>query len=98
MQIADELRQVGSDGRVDVATPYPGDLTQALLGSGITIESTAEPEVIRVTGMSAAQIGDRAFARGIPLHALVPREASLEEAFMSLTHDAVEYQPTDVAA
>ena len=49
--------------------------------------------MVRVTGLAAAEIGDRAFAEGIPLHALIPREASLEEAFMSLTHDAVEYHP-----
>ncbi len=94
----DELRQVGSDGRVDVTTPYPADLTQALLGEGVSIDSTDDAHVISVTGLLAAEIGDLAFASGIPLHALVPREASLEEAFMSLTHDSVEYQPAAVAA
>ena len=89
----DELRQVGNDGSVDVSTAFPADLTRTLLGSGVTIASTDDPDVIRVMGLAAAEIGDRAFAQGIPLHALVPREASLEEAFMTLTHDAVEYQP-----
>lgn len=89
----DQLRRVGNDGRVDVATPNPDQLAQALLGDGVSIASTDDPSVIRVTGLAAAEIGDRALARGIPLHALVPREASLEEAFMALTHDSVEYQP-----
>ncbi len=94
----DELRQVGNDGRVDVTTPYPADLTRALLSEGVSIDSTDDARVISVTGLLAAEIGDIAFSSGIPLHALVPREASLEEAFMSLTHDSVEYQPAAVAA
>ena len=93
----DELRQVGRDGRVDVTTPYPADLTRVLLGQGVSIESTDDAHTLTVTGLPAAAIGDRAVAQGIPLHALVPREASLEEAFMSLTHDLVEYQPAAAA-
>jgi len=88
-----ELRQRAVDNSVEVATPNPPELTRVLLGDGISIATTDEPHVLKVTGLPAAAIGDRAFAAGIPLHALVPREPSLEEAFMKLTHDSVEYQP-----
>lgn len=94
----DQFRQVGRDGRVDVRTQRVDDLTQSLLGAGVTIESTDDPAVIRVTGLSAAEIGDRAFARGIPLHELVPGEASLDETLLTLTHDAAEHQPRPAAA
>ena len=89
----DELRRSAVDNSVEVDTPNPPALTRVLLGDGVSIDTTDEPQVLRVRGLPAAAIGDRAFAAGIPLHALVPRQASLEEAFMKLTHDSVEYQP-----
>ena len=89
----DELRHMAVDDSVEVDTPDPPGLTRVLLGDGVAIDTTDRPHVLRVTGLPAATIGDRAFAGGIPLHSLIPREASLEEAFMRLTHDAVEYQP-----
>ncbi|MEW1722504.1 ATP-binding cassette domain-containing protein [Streptomyces sp. NPDC093109] len=44
-----------------------------------------------VTGPSAARVGELAFRHGIRLEELTPRTASLEEAFMELTADSVEY-------
>lgn len=89
----DELRDSAEDDSVEVDSPDPSGLTRVLLGDGVAIDTTADPQVLSVTGLTAETIGDRAFAAGIPLHALVPREPSLEEAFMKLTHDSVEYQP-----
>ncbi|MEZ0166384.1 ATP-binding cassette domain-containing protein [Kineococcus sp. LSe6-4] len=45
-----------------------------------------------VRGLSAERIGDAAARRGLPLHELTTVKASLEEAFMELTANAVEYQ------
>jgi ABC-2 type transport system ATP-binding protein len=47
---------------------------------------------LAVTGITAAAIGDLAGAQGIVLHELSPQEASLEEAYMELTRDSVEYR------
>jgi len=44
-----------------------------------------------VRGLPAARIGDLALASGIALHHLAPARASLEQAFMELTADSVEY-------
>ncbi|SED33547.1 ABC transporter ATP-binding protein [Streptomyces melanosporofaciens] len=44
-----------------------------------------------VTGMDAAEIGTLAAAAGLELHELTPRHPSLEQAFMDLTRDALEY-------
>ena len=41
--------------------------------------------------MSAEQVGDLAFGEGIRLHELTTVRASLEEAFIELTADSVEY-------
>jgi ABC-2 type transport system ATP-binding protein len=45
-----------------------------------------------VTGLDAAAIGDLAAEHGIALHALVPRQASLEEVYLDLTGDSVDYR------
>ncbi len=46
---------------------------------------------LQVSGLSCVAIGDIANAHGIALHELSPQLASLEEAFMELTHDSVDY-------
>jgi ABC-2 type transport system ATP-binding protein len=46
---------------------------------------------LAVTHITAVAIGDLAAAKGIALHELSPQEASLEEAYMELTRDSVEY-------
>jgi ABC-2 type transport system ATP-binding protein len=48
-------------------------------------------EALSVTGLDAPRIGEIAAANGIVLHELTPRLASLEEAYMELTADSVEY-------
>ena len=50
------------------------------------------PDVIEITGMDSAEVGRLAAAHGITLFELTPIRASLEEAFMELTRDSVEYQ------
>jgi ABC-2 type transport system ATP-binding protein len=58
-------------------------------GNGEAVEHKA-PALV-VTGLPAPRIGELAAAGGIVLHELVPQLASLEEAFMELTADSVEY-------
>lgn len=51
-----------------------------------------EAGTLEVSGTTAEQVGDVAFTRGLLLHELSPRSVTLEEAYMSLTQDAVEYR------
>jgi len=46
---------------------------------------------LRVTGLEAARIGEIAAAQQLVLHELTPQLASLEEAYMELTADSLEY-------
>ena len=50
--------------------------------------------VLLIHGMGAQQVGQIAAAHNVVLYELVSQEASLEEAFMNLTGDAVEYRAT----
>jgi ABC-2 type transport system ATP-binding protein len=81
---------VSSEG-VRVVTAAPDDLRTAIGAPGVTVTSTGAEELY-VTGLSAREIGLAAATRGIPLFELTPQNASLEEAFMNLTRDAVEYE------
>jgi ABC-2 type transport system ATP-binding protein len=79
-----------SGAAVRVRTPSADQLVRAVTGKGAAVETAGDGSV-EVRGMSAEQIGDLAFAEGIRLHELAIVRASLEEAFMELTADSVEY-------
>src|SRR5262245_51506991 len=74
---------------VRVRTPKPDILTEWIVAAG----GTTVPGVggLVAQGLPVDQIGDLAFENGIRLHELAPAQASLEEAFMELTADSVEF-------
>ena len=76
---------------VTVRTADPGALGTVLTAEGASIR-TEDAETLTVTGMNAARIGSLAFDHGFPLHEITTRTPSLEEAFMRLTADSVDYQ------
>jgi len=78
---------------VRVRSPQAVGLYDLLTGPGVTITSVGRG-VFEVAGVPAEEIGNRAAAHGIVLHELSPQQPSLEEAFMALTHDAIEF-PTE---
>ena len=62
-------------------------------------ESNAEEAgTLEITGTTTEHVGEVAFARGLPLHELSTHRASLEDAFMSLTQDDVEFRAHATAA
>ncbi|WP_369036377.1 ABC transporter ATP-binding protein [Streptomyces adonidis] len=95
--VDDFTREAGGGG-VKVATTEAVRLRSLLAGPDVTISSSSAEELV-VSGRSAREIGAVAAEHGVALYELTPQSVSLEEAFMALTHDAVEYQsaPTDTA-
>jgi ABC-2 type transport system ATP-binding protein len=87
-----EFVRATAAGHVRVRTPQPERLAALLREHGATVEST-EDGALAVTGMDAATVGELAAGSGVVLHELVTREPSLEEAFMTMTSGAVDYQP-----
>jgi ABC-2 type transport system ATP-binding protein len=61
------------------------------------MDAETDPDVIEITGMDSAEVGRLAAAHGIALSELIPVRASLEEAFMELTRESVEYQAAGAA-
>ncbi|QQM41045.1 ABC transporter ATP-binding protein [Streptomyces liliifuscus] len=88
--VDDFIRDAGSGG-VKVATADTAGLRSLLVGPDVTITSSSRDELM-VHGRDAREIGAIAAAHGLVLHELTPQAVSLEQAFMDLTRDAVEYQ------
>jgi ABC-2 type transport system ATP-binding protein len=78
-----------SGAGVTVRTPDGAVLAGLLTGQGAVVR--VDGETLSVTGASAARIGELAFEHRLLLHELTPRTASLEQAFMELTADSVDY-------
>jgi len=76
---------------VRVRSPRATELVDLVRTDGVTVTSE-EAGTLELRGITAESIGEVAAAHGIVLHELSPRSASLEEAYMSLTQDAVEYR------
>jgi ABC-2 type transport system ATP-binding protein len=76
---------------VRVRTPQADLLVKVILDAGGMTMPGAEGTVV-VQGLPVDQIGDLAFEHRIRLHELAPTQASLEEAFMELTADSVEFR------
>jgi ABC-2 type transport system ATP-binding protein len=76
---------------VRVRTPHATQLAELLTSDGATVTSD-EPSLLVVTGADAPGIGELAAAKGFVLHELTPVTSTLEDAYMALTADAVEYQ------
>jgi ABC-2 type transport system ATP-binding protein len=95
--VQDLVREAGGD-TVKVATDDPARLRDVLAGPGVEITGRIGSEELQVTGMSARAIGLKAADHGIPLFELTTKAVSLEEAFMELTRDAVEYHGSTTGA
>ncbi len=93
----DEFIEMASANLVRVRTPAAGRLAE-LLDAGHVAAIPDEPDVLEVRGLSAEQIGDIAFRNRVPIYELSPQQASLEEAFMNLTGEAVEFRSQSAGA
>jgi ABC-2 type transport system ATP-binding protein len=98
----DDVIARGSGQTVRVRTPEPARLTDLVVaeggkaipaanGNGSTAEQGSHAPVLTVTGLAAPRIGELAASASIVLHELTPQLATLEEAFLELTADSLEF-------
>jgi ABC-2 type transport system ATP-binding protein len=80
----------GSASVVRLRTPMAEAVSPRLQAAGGTVQ-TSDDGALMVTGLEPSAIGDIAFYAQAPVHELYLLQASLEEAFMELTRDDVEY-------
>ncbi|MGW8747216.1 ABC transporter ATP-binding protein [Streptomyces sp. NPDC055794] len=79
---------------VRIRTPHRERLLDALHGAGIEVVDTGA-EVLEVDGDKSEAVGELAARNQVVLYELSPQRASLEEAFMQLTAESVEYHAHD---
>ncbi len=79
-----------SQRSVLVKSPDPARLTALITAEGALVTAD-NGQALTVAGLPAPRIGELAARAGLVLHELTPQLASLEEAFMELTRDSVEY-------
>ncbi|MFD8491923.1 ABC transporter ATP-binding protein [Amycolatopsis sp. NPDC059657] len=78
-----------AENTVKVRSPQLPQLRHALIGASASIVD--EESALIVSGLDSAKIGELAANNGLVLHELSPQTGSLEQAFMQITGDSVEY-------
>jgi ABC-2 type transport system ATP-binding protein len=86
-----------SANSVLVRSPVVRQLAALLDQRGADVSLNVADDSLIVTGLSASAVGDLAIAHGLAVHELVSRQASLEEAFMELTRNSVDFRPEAAA-
>ncbi|MEU0533182.1 ABC transporter ATP-binding protein [Amycolatopsis tolypomycina] len=81
---------VRGEGSVLVRTPEPG-FARLLVTAGAAVREGVEASLV-VSGMTSTEIGKIAACHGVALAELTPQRVSLEDAFMALTEDSLDYQ------
>jgi ABC-2 type transport system ATP-binding protein len=94
--VADIVAQSAS-GHVLVRTPDPDRLDGLIRAAGGSL-SERDDGAIEVSGVDCARIGELAARHAITLHELSPHHASLEAAFLELTHDSVDFRVEEQAS
>jgi ABC-2 type transport system ATP-binding protein len=84
-----------SRNAVEVRSPQATRLAELLTGAGVTVTPGSE-HCLEVEGLTAEQIGTTAWEHSLPIFELSTRQASLEDAFMELTRDVVDYRSSDL--
>jgi len=79
---------------VRIVTPTPQRFVSALARAGARPTVDTDGAIV-VTGLPSSAVGALAAEQQLTLHELTPVRASLEEVFMELTSDAVEYRSHD---
>ena len=86
-----ELIESSTRKDVLVRSPRAAELAGLITARGAAVTREDDGALV-VTGLDAAAIGDLAAEHGIPVHALIPRTASLEEAYLDLTGESVDFR------
>jgi ABC-2 type transport system ATP-binding protein len=91
-----DLIAAASDDRVELHTAARAEAMTVLARAGAEVAATA-PDVLTIKGLSAERTVAALTADRVPFTEVSAHRATLEEAYMELTRDAVEYRAAAVA-
>jgi len=92
-----ELIAAASSGRVELHTTKRTEAMTALTTAGATVAIT-DADTLTVTGLAPEQIVETLNQGNVPFSQVAAHRATLEEAYMELTRDAVEYRASTIEA
>jgi ABC-2 type transport system ATP-binding protein len=92
-----ELIAAASGDRVSLRTTAVADATGALTRAGATV-AASDRETLTVSGLPAERVVAVLSGAGVPFSEISAHRATLEEAYMELTRDAVEFRAVPAAA
>ena len=90
LPVQDLITQTSGGGAVTVRTPQAADFAGVLVQAGAQVSSGGEDALV-VNALTAAEVGQLALDNRVVLHELMTQQASLEEAFMAMTADSVDF-------
>ncbi|XPP26247.1 MAG: ABC transporter ATP-binding protein [Leucobacter sp.] len=93
-----ELLAGGGERTVRVSSPQAIRLGELLRAEGARSTQQSTGTELVLDGITAERVGEIAAASGIVLHALSTDAATLEDAYLALTRDELEYTADDAAA
>jgi ABC-2 type transport system ATP-binding protein len=85
-----KLLAAASRDRVTLRTAARAEAMAVLTGEGATV-TIAGHDTVTISGLPAQRIAELLGQRAVPFSELAAHHASLEEAYMELTRDAVEF-------
>jgi ABC-2 type transport system ATP-binding protein len=86
-----DLIATASGGRLLLRTTAPAQVTGLLRSTGVNVAATA-PDALIITGISAERLVASLSGHAIPFTEVSPQRVSLEQAYLELTRDSVEYR------
>jgi ABC-2 type transport system ATP-binding protein len=90
-----ELLATASQDRITVRTSARSEAMTVLAHAGATVAAT-DRDTLTVSGMAAERVVSLLGESGVPFSEMSPHRASLEEAYMELTRDEVEFRAEPV--
>ncbi|WP_028066015.1 ABC transporter ATP-binding protein [Solirubrobacter soli] len=91
--VAEFVARASADSAVHVRSPSATTFAEVLRADGAQIDRTGI-DTLNVHGMATERVGELASEHALTLYELTPQRASLEDAYLALTRDSVEYRPT----
>jgi len=92
----DDIVSQWTSTTVRVRSPHAERIGTLFARDDVTV-TRIEPGVLEIAGVTAAEIGDTAASHGLALHELTPASGTLEDAYLTLTGDDVEYKTKEIA-
>ena len=90
-----EIVEQWTSTKVTVRSPKAHELAEHVANEGVSVTRSSE-DLLEIKGLTAAAIGELAAEHRIPLHELTPSTGTLEDAYLRLTGDEVEYKTKDI--